>query len=155
MTNLNQEESPSVSDIQIYFFSEDTAFELTNSNAVVRWIKEVLLVEQKQLNQVNYIFCSDEYLLGINVAYLNHDTFTDIITFPYHSTPESAIEGDIFISIDRVRENAKTFGNPFDDELLRVIIHGILHLCGYKDKTPEDAKLMREKENSSLELFEK
>jgi len=135
----------------IEFYSEDTAFEIQNSKAVSVWIGEVIAAEKKELKLLSYIFCSDEYLHKINVEYLNHDTLTDVITFPY-GNPDDSIEGDIFISIDRIRDNAKTFKTTFEDELHRVIIHGALHLCGYGDKTEEDAKEMRRKENESLAI---
>ena len=103
------------------------------------------------LTQVCYIFCSDEYLYNLNQEYLNHDTYTDIITFPYSEPP--LVEGDIFISIDRVKENASQFGAPFEQELHRVMIHGVLHLCGYSDKSPDEEALMRKKEDEALQLL--
>ena len=101
-----------------------------------------------RLQHITYIFCDDAYLLDLNEQYLNHDTLTDIITFHYSKLPQ--IEGDIFISIERVHENAQTYQVTFDQELYRVIIHGVLHLCGYSDKTPTDKALMTEKENKAL-----
>lgn len=135
----------------IEFYSEDTAFEIQNSKAVSVWIGEVIAAEKKKLKLLSYILCSDDYLHKINVEYLEHDTLTDVITFPYGDSEES-IEGDIFISVDRIRENAEIFKTSFENELHRVIIHGALHLCGYGDKTEEDAKEMRRKENQSLEM---
>jgi rRNA maturation RNase YbeY len=134
----------------IEFFSEDIDFELPNTEGVVQWIEKVVQLEKKKLGALNYIFCTDSYLLQLNQKYLDHDTLTDIITFPYNRQP---LEGDIFISIDRVRENAIEFGETFERELNRVIIHGVLHLCGYGDKTEEEEKAMREKENTCLNLF--
>lgn len=136
----------------ISFNTEDIDFELPESEAVVQWIQKILQQEEKQLLQLTYIFCSDEYLFEINQEYLSHDTYTDIITFPYTDPP--LIEGDIFISIDRVRENARNLGLPFEQELHRVMIHGVLHLCGYPDKTTEEAAQMRTMEDKALALFE-
>ena len=106
-----------------------------------------------KLSEINYIFSSDEYLHKINLQYLDHDTYTDIITFD-NSEEEKLIEGDIFVSIDRVKENARDFNSPFEQELRRVLVHGVLHLCGYFDKSVEDEKLMRMKEEFYLNLFE-
>lgn len=132
----------------ISFHAEDINFELASPEAVAHWIQAVLEREGKQLQQLTYIFCSDEYLYEINLEYLGHDTYTDIITFPYSEPP--VIEGDLFISIDRVRENAQALGLPFEQELRRVMIHGVLHLCGYPDKTPEESARMRAKEEEAL-----
>ena len=136
----------------ISFNTEDIDFELPESEAVVQWIQKILQQEEKQLLQLTYIFCSDEYLFEINQEYLSHDTYTDIITFPYTDPP--LIEGDIFISIDRVRENARNLGLPFEQELHRVMIHGVLHLCGDPDQTTEEAAQMRAMEDKALALFE-
>jgi probable rRNA maturation factor len=136
--------------MDIQFFNEDSDFELPDRESIIAWIGRVLEREKKQLNAVSYIFCSDDYLHKINLEYLAHDTLTDIITFPYAKDP---IEGDIFISIDRVRDNAQDFGVPFDTELRRVIIHGILHLCGYGDETDEEEAAMREKEEACLAIL--
>ena len=132
----------------IEFHYEDTDFELPESNAVSTWIQSVITTEKHQLRHLNYIFCSDEYLHQINVEYLNHDTYTDIITFPFAESP--LVESDIFISVDRVRENAISFNTTFESELRRVIIHGVLHLCGYRDKTEEEKKMMRKKEEEYI-----
>ena len=137
----------------IQFFSEDIKFELSNSEAITEWIAQVVFRENRKLKSLTYIFCSDDYLHQINVEHLNHDTLTDIITFPYHESEDALIESDIFISIDRVRENATSFNVFFEQELHRVIIHGALHLCGYKDKTKTEEKKMRSKENEALELL--
>lgn len=135
---------PSVS-----FFEEDIRYHLRNKNKVKAWIKDAVSAEGYKLKELNYIFCSDSYLLQINRQYLSHDTYTDIITFD-NSEKEGIIEGDIFISIDRIRENADKFQTGEINELHRVIIHGALHLLGYKDKTTEDKKLMTEKEDHYL-----
>jgi len=135
----------------IDFNSEDTDFEIENPDKISYWIKRIIVREQCELNYLNYIFCSDDYLHKINVEHLDHDTLTDIITFPYAEHPY--IESDIFISIDRVRENAEKFEVSFEKEFLRVVIHGVLHLCGFGDKTPAEAALMRKKEDESIALF--
>ncbi|MEM9888114.1 MAG: rRNA maturation RNase YbeY [Bacteroidota bacterium] len=134
----------------ISFFSEDAHFELSKTGATTQWIEEVLLREQKILKRLNCIFCSDDYLHRLNLKYLQHDTLTDIISFPYSEVP--FIEGDLFISIDRVKENAQQLYIPFSKELYRVVIHGVLHLCGYGDKTQQEVKLMRQKESEMLDL---
>jgi probable rRNA maturation factor len=137
-------------DEPIIFNVEDIDFELPDTGGVIAWINRVAESELKRIGAVSYIFCSDDYLVKMNVEYLDHDTLTDIITFPYSTAP---IEGDIFISIDRVRDNAKDFNVPFEQELRRVIIHGVLHLCGYGDKTDADAAIMRQKEDAALALY--
>ncbi len=140
-------------DIQgIRFDAADVDFALPAAEKIQRWIEKIIDRENCTLDNLNYIFCSDEYLHKINVEHLNHDTYTDIITFPYQKPP--VIESDIFISIDRVRANAETFGVTFEKELLRVIIHGVLHLCGYGDKTTEEAATMRRKEEEAMEIYE-
>jgi rRNA maturation RNase YbeY len=136
----------------IRFFTEDILFSFSNKNAVRKWLKHIILSEQHFLLQLNYIFCSDNYLLEINSQYLNHNYFTDVITFN-NSSDYIYIEGDIFISIERVIENSITFHTPFDSELLRVILHGLLHLLGYDDHDVADIKLMREKEIFYLSLI--
>lgn len=115
------------------------------------WFEDVVSRETKTLGDVCLIFCSDDFLLEINQQHLNHDYFTDIVTFDY--TFENEVSGDLFISVDRIRENASDFGVTFEEELHRVCIHGILHLCGYKDKTEADELLMRQKENEALTLL--
>ncbi len=129
------------------FYSEEIDFELANADKVRTWIEHVVAEESNEIGCVSYVFCSDDYLHKMNLEYLKHDTLTDIITFPYKKHP---IEGDIFISIDRVKDNAKDFNQTFEHELHRVIIHGILHLCGYGDKTPAQEKKMRELEDKYL-----
>lgn len=132
-------------------FHYETDFFLENEDTYQSWIETVILSEQKIVGEINYIFCDDDYLHDINVKYLNHNTLTDIISFDYSKF--DTISGDIFISIDRVRENAQNFSIDFHQELLRVMAHGILHYCGYKDKSESDVLLMREKENEKIELF--
>lgn len=131
----------------IDFYNEEIDFEITDQEKIADWILRTATDEGKQFKHCSFIFCSDEYLHNINVAYLQHDDYTDVITFPYSEDP---IEGDIYISVERLRENAQTLGIAFEDELHRVIIHGTLHLCGYTDKTPEDKLQMTEKENFYL-----
>ncbi|MEJ8802591.1 rRNA maturation RNase YbeY [Pontibacter sp. H249] len=138
-------------DLPIEFFSEDVEFELKNPDQVAAWINDVIEEHNQELVSLTYVFCSDDYLHEMNVSYLDHDTLTDIITFD-NADEEGIIEGDIFISIDRVRDNAKDLGTTFDNELHRVIIHGVLHLLGFKDKTEEQEELMRNQEDSSLSL---
>ena len=135
----------------IDFETEDINFELTNYQQVSEWIKQVIHKYNYQLGALTFIFCSDDYLHKINLEYLDHDTLTDIITFD-NADEEGIIEGDIFISFDRVKENAQDLNVSFEDELHRVIIHGVLHLLGIDDKTPELKAIMRIKENESLQL---
>jgi probable rRNA maturation factor len=135
----------------IEFFSEDIDFSLENPEQVSNWIADIIEDHDQELVNLTYVFCSDEYLHQMNVEYLDHDTLTDIITFD-NADMEGTIEGDIFISVDRVRDNASTHGTSFHDELHRVIIHGVLHLLGFKDKTPEQEAAMRKLEDSSLSL---
>lgn len=115
------------------------------------WLQQVIRKEGKIPGDISYIFCDDEYMLERNNAFLNHDTYTDIITFD--ECVGDVVSGSILISLDRVKENAKLFEKTFENELLRVVVHGTLHLCGYKDKTDEEAQLMRRKENESLALL--
>src|ERR1700722_7012398 len=133
----------------VNFFEEDITYKLKHKTKVRRWITETINAEGPQLKELNYIFCSDDYLLRVNRQYLNHDTYTDIITFD-NSEHEKSIVGDIFISIERIRENAAKFKVAEDEELHRVIIQGALHLLGYGNKTPADKKRMTEKEDFYL-----
>ena len=135
----------------IEFFSEDVEFELENPEQVSEWIATIVAQQGQELSNLTYIFCSDDYLHKINVEYLDHDTLTDIITFN-NADEEGTVEGDVFISIDRVRENAKDLGTSFRDETHRVIIHGVLHLLGFTDKSEAEEALMRKQEDSSLSL---
>ena len=130
---------------------ENLDFSFGKETEVVHWINKVLKNEKKIPGNIAYLFCTDEYLLKINRQFLNHDFYTDIITFDYSG--KNKTEGEIFISIDRVKENAQTFKQTFQKELMRTIIHGILHLCGYKDKTPADIKKMRMEEDKALALL--
>ncbi len=137
----------------IVFFNEDIDFKFQGKNKFKSWLKKVADKEGFSINNLNYIFCSDEYLHKINLEYLNHDTYTDIITFD-NSEVESIIEGDIFISIDRIRENSQTLNTVFDEEVKRVIVHGLLHLCGYDDHTPTDKAEMRKLESHYILVFD-
>ena len=132
---------------EIDYHIEGIDFDLAQAEMLSNWIKKTIAAEGQVLESLNFIFCSDEYLHKINVDYLNHDTLTDVITFPYS---EINVEGDIFISIDRIRENAINFDTTFETELHRVMIHGVLHLCGYGDKTEAEAQQMRAKEAEYL-----
>src|ERR1700729_3857687 len=125
----------------IYFFEEDISFKLKDKNKVKAWVKTTIEAEGYKLRELNYIFCSDPYLLQINQQYLDHDTYTDIITFD-NSDKHKVIIGDIFISIERIRENAVKFNSGLENELHRVIIHGALHLLGYQDKKADSKKIM-------------
>ena len=122
-----------------------------NDIDLTNWISKVCVDENYNLGDISLIFCSDEYLLDMNRTHLDHDYYTDIITFDY--TDNQIVSGDLFISIDRVRDNANDFNVSFEHELHRVIIHGVLHLCGYKDKSDDEEKLMRTKENNALSLI--
>lgn len=132
-------------------FNYELTFQLDNEECYSQWIQNVIISEGKELGEINYIFCDDEYLLNINKQYLNHDYYTDVISFDY--TKANLISGDVFISIDRVKENAVDYDVTFEEELKRVIIHGILHYCGYKDKSDADEALMRIKEEEKIQLF--
>ena len=134
-------------------FNKEIAFNFENSEELSAWISNAIIEEGFKEGEINYIFCTDKYLLDYNVKYLKHNTLTDIISFDY--TMGKLISGDIFISIDRVIENAQSFNVPFEEELRRVMIHGVLHYCGYKDKTAADKKIMRTKENFYLQKFKK
>ncbi|MBS4071314.1 rRNA maturation RNase YbeY [Algoriphagus aquatilis] len=137
----------------INFFTEDITFDLTQKQKRKNWLKQIAQSENFKIGELNYIFCSDEYLYQINVDYLNHHTYTDIITFD-NSEEEQLIEGDIFVSIDRIKENAQKLNQEESSELSRVISHGLFHLMGYKDKTKTDAEVMRNKEAFAIELFQ-
>lgn len=132
-------------------FNYETEFLLENEEAHESWLSRVIASEGKKEGEINYIFCDDDYLVEINQQYLNHDTLTDIISFDYSIGNE--LHGDIFISVERVLENALDFAVSFEDELKRVLVHGVLHYCGYKDKSEEDEQLMRAKEDEKIRLF--
>jgi probable rRNA maturation factor len=136
----------------INFFTQSITFKVPKPRKTASWIKAVVIQERHSLVQLNFIFCSDEELYEMNVEYLNHKTLTDIITFD-NSEGLKQIEGDIYISIDRVRENAQSFEREFQEELRRVMIHGVLHLMGYKDKSTAHQKVMRKKEDAYLSLY--
>ncbi|WP_291399655.1 rRNA maturation RNase YbeY [Daejeonella sp.] len=138
-----------MSNLAIRFFTEDISFSLKNKALVRKWIKQTIIDESHKLRELNFIFCSDQYLLSINQQFLNHDTYTDIITFD-NSDKEGLIIGDIFISVDRVQENAASFKTKLEDELQRVMIHGTLHLLGYPDKGKEAKAIMTQKEDFYL-----
>ena len=129
-------------------FNSETSFTLKNQKKLAKWISDVVSSEGFQVGEINYIFCDDVYLHKINQEFLNHDTFTDIISFDY--TLGKEVGGDIFISIERVLENAEKFDEVFENELHRVMIHGILHFMGYKDKTKKEKTLMRTKEDEKI-----
>ena len=136
----------------IHFFSEEISFALKEKLNRKRWLTKIATNAGFKIKELNYVFCSDEYLYQMNRDYLKHDTYTDIITFD-NSENKDDIEGDIFVSIDRVRENAKTHTQEIETEMNRVLAHGLLHLMGYKDKTQEEAALMRLKEEESIKLY--
>lgn len=132
-------------------FNYETEFTLDNEEAISIWISNVIKSEDKKEGEISYIFCDDEYLLQINQEHLQHDFYTDIISFDY--TVGNELSGDIFVSVERVKENAAEFNVPFDEELKRVLVHGVLHYCGYKDKSETDEVLMRSKEDEKIEMF--
>lgn len=129
-------------------FNYESDFQLSNEAKISSWITKIIEYHNCKQDEISYVFCDDEYLHRLNVQYLNHDTLTDIISFDY--SMGKTISGDIFISVERVEDNANDFEVDFNTELHRVIIHGILHYCGFKDKTEDDAKLMRAKEDEAL-----
>ncbi|MEI8046652.1 MAG: rRNA maturation RNase YbeY [Bacteroidota bacterium] len=135
----------------INFTSVEIKYNLRNKLSLKKWIKSVLVLEGKRCGDITYVFCDDKYLGKMNEQYLKHDTLTDIITFDYSES--GVVSGDIFISIERVKENAESFNTGFNAELGRVMVHGILHLLGYKDKRSSDRKIMRSKEDFYLVSF--
>ncbi len=134
-------------------FNYETEFNLPSEESISTWITNAIIEEDHKLEEINYVFCDDAYLYNLNVEFLKHDTLTDIISFDY--SVGKIIQGDIFISVERVADNAKEFKVSFLEELHRVVIHGVLHYCGYKDKTKKEAKVMRKKENHYLEALVK
>lgn len=134
----------------VRYFNEDIKFDLKGRALNNKWLKMVAESEIRRLGEVNIIFCSDNYILDVNMKYLQHDYFTDIITFDY--CEKNVLNGDLFISIDSVRDNAEFYHTEFEDELNRVMVHGVLHLIGYDDHTPEDIAVMRSKEDYYLNL---
>ncbi|HEX8515119.1 MAG TPA: rRNA maturation RNase YbeY [Bacteroidia bacterium] len=138
----------------IGFHTEDVRFNLKNKSVLKKWITGIIEKKKRKPGDLNFIFCSDEHLLAINKQYLDHNTYTDIITFDYSKEDNKMpVSGDIFISIERVEENAKKFSKSFENELHRVIIHGTLHLLGYKDKTRPDKERMTKEEDRSLKVL--
>ena len=133
-------------------FNYETDFKLPNEDVLSKWISSIITLHNCKEDEISYVFCDDEYLHKLNVQFLNHDTLTDIISFDY--CVGKNLQGDIFISVERVEDNAKDLGLTFKEELHRVIIHGILHYCGFKDKTESDAKQMRLKEDEALSLLQ-
>lgn len=129
-------------------FEYQTDFQLEDTSKINNWIEAVIVAEGFEIGDISFVFCDDDYLLKLNIEFLNHDTLTDILSFDYREGKQ--INGEIFISVERVADNAKDFETVFKDELHRVIIHGILHFCGYKDKTVAEEKLMRQKEEFYL-----
>jgi len=132
-------------------FNYEIDFELGNETAFAEWLSAVIVSENKKEGEINYIFCDDDYLHKINLEYLQHDTLTDIISFDYSVGNE--LHGDIFVSVERVKDNAQDFEVSFEEELKRVLVHGVLHYCGYKDKSEADEQLMRSKENEKIAMF--
>lgn len=136
---------------EINFYPEDIDFKLDQPELISKWINSAVEEEGKSVFSLSFVFCSDTYLHELNVQYLQHDTLTDVITFPYEDNP---IEGDIYISIDRIMDNAEQFGVSVMEELSRVMIHGTLHLMGYGDKSPEEKEIMTKMENKYLTLLQ-
>jgi probable rRNA maturation factor len=132
-------------------FNYETQFELQSEAQIEQWISNVIASENKREGEINYIFCDDAYLHKLNVEFLQHDTLTDIISFD--NTLGNELHGDIFISVERVVENANDFGVLFDDEIKRVMVHGVLHYCGFNDKTEADQTIMTAKEDEKLKMF--
>lgn len=142
----------------VNFINEKIKFELKGKLRIKKWIVKTIVTEKQQPGALNFIFCNDSFLLEINKKYLQHNYYTDIITFDYTEQADKKtkiVSGDVFISIDRVKENAKGLGITFDNELKRVMIHGVLHLIGYADKAPADKKKMRKKEDNYLKQINK
>ena len=132
-------------------FNYESDFKLDNESVFKKWLQKIIFSENKEEGEINFIFCDDDYLLDINQRYLNHDYFTDIISFDYSIGNE--LHGDVYISTDRVLENASIFNVVFEEELLRVMAHGILHYCGFNDKSSSESDLMRLKENEKIAMF--
>jgi len=137
---------------RVNFFSHEIRFKPKAQRKITSWIKRVVEEEGATINEINYVFCTDAYLLSLNQGFLKHNTLTDIITFDNSEEP-SVLEGEIYISIERVIENAEKYFVSFENELHRVMIHGVLHLLGYKDKKPSEKTLMRKKEEACLSLL--
>ena len=138
--------------MSVFFSNGDIDFSFDKEETIKKWIAEIISRHGKKLGKISYLFCSDEMIYDYNARFLNHDSYTDIITFDF--VEGNLVSGDIIISVDRVGENANSFSASFESELHRVIIHGVLHLLGFKDKSPEDAAMMRQKENESLQILD-
>jgi rRNA maturation RNase YbeY len=138
--------------MEVQFFFADKNVTLTDRTRLKHFVASIFKTEKKSASSLTYVFCSDEYLLDINKQFLQHDYYTDIITFDLSST-KGVIEGEVYISIDRVKDNTSQLGTTIKNELHRVIFHGVLHLCGYKDKKPADEKMMRAAEDKYLKLY--
>lgn len=136
----------------IHFFEEDIEYSLPNKTIINNWLTTIAENHKHSIEELNYIYCNDNYLLSLNQEYLDHDTLTDIITFDNSDSP-NIIEGEIYISIERVQENAELFAKSFEEELNRVMAHGLLHLLGYKDKSEDEQLMMRKKEEACLSLL--
>lgn len=134
----------------INFYSENE-FQLGDEKRFSSWLRKVIISEGKKVGEISFVFCDDEYLLEINRKFLNHETYTDIISFD--DTVGNILHGDIFISTERVADNAQTYGVPMEEELKRVLVHGVLHFCGYKDKSKEEKLVMRNKEEDKMKMF--
>ncbi|HAQ19126.1 MAG TPA: rRNA maturation RNase YbeY [Prolixibacteraceae bacterium] len=137
--------------MSVKFFSEDAPVPKLKKRILIRWIKNVIVSEGKSVGDISFIFCSDGYLLEMNKKYLDHDYYTDIITFGY--VKDNLVQGDIFISVDRVKENAGTYNTSFENEIHRILIHGVLHLLGYMDKSKKDKNIMTTKEDIYLKIL--
>lgn len=139
--------------LKVKFFNEETSFKPDKKGLIRVWINKIVINKGAKIKEINFIFCSDEYLKRVNISYLDHHYYTDIITFD-NAEEEGKLEGDIFISIDRVKENSVEYARSFDEELHRVMAHGVLHLLGYGDKSEEEATEMRRQEELSLSLLQ-
>ncbi|MEM6842572.1 MAG: rRNA maturation RNase YbeY [Bacteroidota bacterium] len=137
----------------VQFFVEDTDFNIKSLSSIPDWLAQVSQLHQQSILEINYIFCSDNYLLKINQEYLSHDYYTDIITFDHRDEISQPIESDVFISVDRVADNADDLNIPFFNELLRVIVHGLLHLLGFPDSSDQEKETIRSKEDEHLTLY--
>jgi len=137
--------------MSIFFSSADVNLSISHEQELKSWIKDIITLHGKKMGKISYLFCSDDYLYDYNMEFLSHDTYTDIITFDY--VKGDIVSGDIIISVDRVGDNAKKFGSSFEMEFCRVVIHGVLHLLGFKDKTDHDATIMRQMEEDSISRF--
>lgn len=135
----------------VLFFSEGISFKLSNPRKTVKWLQSICAIENHVIDSISYIFCSDSFLLSLNKLYLNHSFYTDILSFDY--SDKAKINGEIYISLQRVKDNAKKYKQPFETELRRVMAHGLLHFFAYKDKTPRQKAQMRRKEEACLSLW--